>query len=277
MQGEALDSADVDELGLAGDRAYALVDTSDGKVASAKQPHKWRRLLELRAAFVDAPTPGAPVEITFPDGSTARSDGPDTDALLTRFIGRDVTLTSSPPTGGVFEEMWPADVEGLAPADFVASPTSATTDDGEAVSDITVAMAAPPGRFFDLSPIHVLTTSSLAAFRAAGPDADFDPRRYRPNVLIQSEGTGFPDNEWPGRELVVGEATVRIDMPTMRCVMTTLAQPGMEADRETLKIIARENRIEITGIGVWACAGAYGSPVRSGTVRVGDEVTLQAG
>ncbi len=36
MMGEELNAAEVSKAGLLGDRAYALVDGSDGKVASAK-------------------------------------------------------------------------------------------------------------------------------------------------------------------------------------------------------------------------------------------------
>src|SRR2546430_7903341 len=72
MMGEELNAAEVTERGLLGDRAYGLVDSSNGKVASAKNPRKWPRLFDFRAAFVDPPRPGAampPVRITLPDGA----------------------------------------------------------------------------------------------------------------------------------------------------------------------------------------------------------------
>src|SRR3954451_23154760 len=48
MLGEELNAAEVTERGLLGDRAYALVDQSDGKVASAKNPRKWTQLFDFR-------------------------------------------------------------------------------------------------------------------------------------------------------------------------------------------------------------------------------------
>src|SRR6266568_1295250 len=48
MMGEELNSAEVTKGGLLGDRAYALVDNSDGKVASAKNPRKWPQLFDFR-------------------------------------------------------------------------------------------------------------------------------------------------------------------------------------------------------------------------------------
>jgi uncharacterized protein YcbX len=44
MLGEELSAAEVTEHGLRGDRAYALADRSDGKVATAKNPRKWPHL-----------------------------------------------------------------------------------------------------------------------------------------------------------------------------------------------------------------------------------------
>jgi uncharacterized protein YcbX len=52
MMGEELEVTDVTEWGLLGDRAYAVVDRTDGKVATAKNPRKWPRLLDFGAAFV---------------------------------------------------------------------------------------------------------------------------------------------------------------------------------------------------------------------------------
>jgi uncharacterized protein YcbX len=53
MLGEELNATEVTKRGLLGDRAYTLVDSADGKVASAKNPRKWPGLFDCRAAFVD--------------------------------------------------------------------------------------------------------------------------------------------------------------------------------------------------------------------------------
>jgi uncharacterized protein len=41
LLGERLDEAVIGSSGIPGDRAYALIDLEDGKVASAKNPRKW--------------------------------------------------------------------------------------------------------------------------------------------------------------------------------------------------------------------------------------------
>ena len=53
MMGEELNAAAVTERGLLGGRAYALVDSSDEKVATAKNPRKWPRLFHFRATFIE--------------------------------------------------------------------------------------------------------------------------------------------------------------------------------------------------------------------------------
>ena len=53
MTGEELNATEVTDRGLLGDRAYALVDPSNGKIASAKNPRKWGKLFDFRPAFVE--------------------------------------------------------------------------------------------------------------------------------------------------------------------------------------------------------------------------------
>src|SRR6266542_1720750 len=77
MMGEELNATEITSGGLLGDRAYALVDSANGKVASAKNPRKWPQLFDFRAALVDAPTPGGklpPIRITLPDGTIVSSE-----------------------------------------------------------------------------------------------------------------------------------------------------------------------------------------------------------
>src|SRR5688572_25905474 len=73
MMGEELNATYVSQSGLLGDRVYALVDNSDGKVASAKNPRKWSNLFDFRATFIEPPQPGMkmpPIRITLPDGTS---------------------------------------------------------------------------------------------------------------------------------------------------------------------------------------------------------------
>src|SRR5437867_8826858 len=71
MMGEELNASYVSDRGLLGDRAYALVDQTTGKVASAKNPRKWGRLFDFRDSFVDPTKIGGKIpvgRITLPVG-----------------------------------------------------------------------------------------------------------------------------------------------------------------------------------------------------------------
>ena len=58
MLGEELSAVEVTERGLLGDRAYALVDSADGKAATAKNPRKWPTLFGFRAIVMEPRQPG---------------------------------------------------------------------------------------------------------------------------------------------------------------------------------------------------------------------------
>lgn len=275
MGGGAVETVAFTGQGVVGDRGYAVVDRSDGRVASAKHPRKWAALLHAEARYVDEPVVGAdlpPVTVTFPDGSSVRSDAPGADATLSRYIARDVALTSRVPEKPTFEEVWP-EIAGLAPVEFIADTASGRTDRGETISSIGLASVAP-GTFLDVAPLHVITEATLAELSRLSPGAGYDRRRYRPNLVLRVPETGFVENAWVGEALRAGGVELPVILATMRCVMTTLAQPGLAEDRETLRGIARHNRVEIPGLGTWACAGVYAGVSGTGRVAVGDPVGL---
>src|SRR5438105_15252266 len=98
MLGEELNAAEVTDRGLLGDRAYALVDRADGKVASAKNPRKWPQLFDCRAAFVDAPRSGMqlpPVRIMLPDGTLLSGQHSDVNQRLSAVLHREVMLETA--------------------------------------------------------------------------------------------------------------------------------------------------------------------------------------
>ncbi len=267
MLGEELDVATVDERGLAGDRAYALVDVETGNVVSAKNPRRWGMLFECRARYLEPPDPtGAvpAVRVTMPDGSTLRSDDVDADDRLSRALGRPVRLTTDAPDRVIIEEYRP-EVVGVV------------DQRSDTLSEEHIALLAPVGTFFDCAPIHVVTTATLASLAAAYPSGAFDPKRFRPNVLIDpgADTVGFVENDWVNRTLRVGpDVEFGIVMSAPRCVMTTLAQGELPADKAILQTIARENRFDIRGLGPSSCVGVYGIVSAGGVVSRGDEVDL---
>jgi uncharacterized protein len=262
MLGESLETCEVTNRGLRGDRAYALVDAAYGKVASAKNPSKWARLFECRAEFDDG---SRAVLITLPDGTAVSAGDPAAAELLSSLLGRRAALETSAAGPAVIEELW---LEG--------SP------DGRAVTDETIAMGSPPSTFFDYSVVHLVTTATLGRLGELYPEGRFDSRRFRPNFLVQSEAgdSGFVENGWIGKTVAIGDSVrLAVTDPCPRCVMTTLAQEDLPADAGILRTAARHNPVvggEGRGPdGVYAASvGVYASVLKGGVVRRGDPVRV---
>jgi uncharacterized protein YcbX len=186
--------------------------------------------------------------VTLPDGALAVSSSPDFAPALSATLGRSVTLLSSSPQHAQLEEYWP-DMEDLANRDVV-------TDE-----------AMPQGTFFDLAVLHVLTTGTLDRLRELNPRSRFEPRRFRPNLIIDTgDRKGFVENEWIDKVIAIGaEVRIHVTGPCPRCVMTTLAQADLPKDPEILKTAAHHNEVKV---------GAYASVVQTGTIRIGDTITV---
>jgi uncharacterized protein YcbX len=251
MMGEELNAARITPKGLFGDRAYALCDVETKKIVSAKNPKKWPNLFSYRASYVAPPEPGAelpPVRVTLPHGEYALSSDDSFAETVSRSLGKGVSLLAAPPAQAQLEEYWP-DMDGLAHRDHV-------TDE-----------AVPPGTFFDLAILHLLTTSTLDALRALYPAGRFEPRRFRPNLIVATPNqTGFVENDWIGKTISIGaEVIIQITGPCPRCVMTTLAQADLPKDPGILKTAAQHNHVQV---------GVYATVIRPGTLYVDDPVAF---
>ncbi len=272
MLGETPLEVLVEASGVVGDRAHAIVDVETGKVASAKRPRLWGSLLGFSACYIDRPGAGEPLGITLPDGTALHNEQPDFDERLSGAIGKQVQLTAAPELDADYEDEW-LDIEGMAPQEFIQSTQTSTSEDGNPVSTLPVGMMAP-GTFQDVAPVTVMTTASLRRMAELQPGSRWDPRRFRPNLLLDVEGTGFIENEWIGRQLSVGEVVFSVVAPIPRCVMTTLPQEDLSADRGILRTVARYNRVDVAGTGIFACLGAYALVLKPGRVAVGDEIEV---
>ncbi len=254
MLGEQLDSVEIGAHGLLGDRAYALWDDQTQRVASAKNPKKWAKLLDFQAAFVESPHPDQPlppVKMTLPDGLSTTSDAPDISATLSQSLGRTVQLLSAPPDAPSLDQYWP-DVDGTPHQDVITQ------------------LFMPPGTFFDSCPIHAITTATLAQLQTLYPAGQFAPCRFRPNILIEptSSEPAFVENDWVGQVLAIGkQVRLAIDTACPRCVVTTLAQSGLPDDIDILRTTAQHNSV---------IAGIRMSVLQGGTIRNDDPVWLES-
>ena len=72
---------------------------------------------------------------------------------------------------------------------------------------------------------------------------------------------GLAEREWPGAELRIGDAIVRLDSLRSRCRMTTIDPDTLTVDPGVLRDIVRrfDNRLALNA-----------EVMRPGTIRVGD-------
>jgi uncharacterized protein YcbX len=251
MMGEELNATEVSERGLLGDRAYALIDTDTGKVASAKNPRLWPNLFDCRASYVEPPRDARslpPVRITLPNGECLTTDQADVEPKLSASVGRTVRIAQSSDEEVTSEGYWP-DHDWLAQRDEVFE------------------FPLPKGTFFDGAPVHIITTATLDHLRSLSPANRFEVRRFRPNLVVESTAgsPGFVENEWNGQTLVCGEVALRIDGPCPRCIMTTLSQGSLPKDPGILRTAVQNNDGNV---------GVYATVVGNGRVCRGDTVEL---
>lgn len=119
----------------------------------------------------------------------------------------------------------------------------------------------------DETPMHLVTTSSLAAVAELAGGV-VDERRFRANLVIDTfSDRPFSEDDWSGAELVLGAGVVLALGPGMpRCVMIDQAQAGIQAHPKALKLLGTHHRTEF---------GLQAGVAQTGTLRVGDAVTLR--
>ncbi len=124
----------------------------------------------------------------------------------------------------------------------------------------------PPNTFFDLAPIHILTTSTIDRLRELYPPGRFEVRRFRPNIVVQSTEKGFSENAWIDHTLAIGEEVLlSVTAACPRCVMTTLPQGDLPRDLGILRTAVQHNQAHV---------GVYATVTRGGTIRRDDVLRL---
>jgi uncharacterized protein YcbX len=278
MGGAPVDEVRIDRRGVHADRLWAVRDLEHDITASARRVPK---LLGCSARYTTEPGPDAgpgnapEVIITMPDGTELSSADRELDRALSELLGREVRLTALPPRDDTSLHKL-----SIRQTRVTYSPTEVRSDfglsDTEALPDTSVfstkqmltlaRFGTPPGTFVDLSPVHVLSTTSLTSLSADG--VPYDVRRFRPNVLVALDDTGaeYPETAWVGGDVEFGSVALRITNPTIRCVVPTRPQPGLDLDRALTRRLAESTERFL---------GVYADVTTPGVVRVGDVVRVR--
>lgn len=118
----------------------------------------------------------------------------------------------------------------------------------------------------DDCPVHVVTTASLRQVQDLYGD-HVDAGRFRANIVVEADGTGFLEDGWAGRDLHVGDVVLRVGPGMPRCVMVDLdhGAAGLPAASGLLRLLGRVHGTDL---------GVQTTVLRPGVIRLGDEVRL---
>lgn len=119
---------------------------------------------------------------------------------------------------------------------------------------------------YSVAPLHLVTTASLVELQQMVADAAIELRRFRPNILLETEQTiGFLEFRWVGHGLMLGDVDAKVTDSTKRCGMTLVAQPGLKEQPEILRGIVRH---------VNRSFGIYCEATKPGCIKTGADVTI---
>lgn len=261
--GSTVDEVELTDLGIAGDRHWAIRDHVRGGIRGAK---KIGDLMQFAAASVGDGSHH--VVITFPDGSTATTRDADVHVRLSAALGHEVTIEALPDDGNVGHF-----VRGAADSDDVVAELRGIfgRDESEPLPNFAsfppevATYESPPGTHHDCWPLMILTTQALAALAAAVPESNMNIARFRPSMVIDTGGEpGHPEFGWTGRRARIGSAEIEFLDPCPRCVMVTRKiNDEIGEDRAVLRHIVRD---------LDQCVGVYARITSPGVVRAGDLV-----
>lgn len=271
MAGERLATADIGEFGVRADRTWAVRDVASDATTSAK---KLPGLLLCTARYAATPPPDAgpgnapEVIIGLPDGREFSSADPAVHRELSAYVDHDVELFPLPALSDRDKYRGPMATKADIRQIFGLGPDEPLPDLSmfpvKKLAEIS-RYATPVGSYVDAYPVHLLTEQSLQAMAALAPGSEFDERRFRPTLLIDSPGSGQPELDWCGGVLRGSQVALAPLIPTVRCVMPSHQQPDLPRDPAVTRTIAAHSR---------RCLGVYGNVVTPGRIAEGDLLSL---
>lgn len=262
MAGEQLEQCAIGPLGFDGDRTWALRDVGRKEIQSCK----FRPELLMCTASSRHEQSDHHIDVTFPDGTSLGSDDAAIHQRLSAMVGHDSTLESLHPIAELDfyrrhkldDHTWLEELKGT----FTREPGEPYSDFGQlpqqAQDFVTV-----PGTFFPVTPFHIITTATLKFLKHLHPETDWDVRRFRPNIVIDSIDEGLVEQGWIGKQITIADSLIECTATAPRCGAVTRQQNDLRFDESMLRTIVKKADQNL---------GIYGSIRQQGTLSVGDTV-----
>lgn len=272
MEGNKVQESVIGKEGMLGDRYWVIRDESHDELSTVR---KMPKLLKFKASYTEEPVSNAnsptvpPVAIELPNGEVVNSTDNNVNEILSEAIGKPVSLWPLQPKTNLKHYRL------KTPAGAAAMKKQFATKELPDMSSVTWGMmmelaifATPLGRYHDVYPLHLLTSSSLEKLKQIEPEGDFRVERFRPNLLIDTSpnGTGFEEFDWVDGKLYIGEAELKVVSRTVRCSMPAQPQVTIKKDAKVLRTLEAHTQRHL-GVNI--------SVIKPGTIRVGDAVRFE--
>lgn len=263
MAGESLSSCELTSNGIVGDRVLALCDSTRAELQSCKtRPQLLRCVAHTERS--------GKVRVTFPDGTVMQSEDANIHTRLSALVGFASTLEPlrSENESAFYRRHKPERgtwLDELA-ATFDREPGEPLPD-FSMVPQVLVDHVSVPGTFFLFTPMHLITTATLRYLQSKAVQCDWDIRRFRPNLVIETNDryAGLAEKQWVGKKVAIGGASIECVAGTPRCGAVTRSQQSLPQDKTILRTIVKEAEQNL---------GAYAVIDSGGMIGVGDAVML---
>ena len=261
MMGATVNSIELTELGIVGDRHWAIRDLERGGIRGAKKIGELMQFAATRS--------GNRVTITMPNGETVTSDDPQINEKLSRALHHEVQLASLPADNNLDHfRRGPGDsndplieLRGI----FGREEDEPLPNFGAFPPEVAE-FESPPGTHHDCWPLMVMTTSAIRAMQEALPHSVIDINRFRPSIVIDTDEPGHPEFTWTGKKAQIGSATIEFLEPCPRCVMITRRiNDNIPEDRAILRHVVRDLNQNV---------GVYARVLTPGTIALHDSMTF---
>lgn len=270
MEGELLDKAQIEKLGLMGDRCWAIRDEIENQTSSVRRLPK---LLQCTARYQHEPIIGQVgsliphVKITLPDGTTLHSNDDNTNDILSDFLKMNVSIRPlQPRSNWRFYRLKTIDGEEALKKQFntkEALPSMASVS-WMKMLELSI-FSTPLGRYYDAYPLHIVSSNSIEKLKSLEPEGDFQSKRFRPNIFIQCSKTNpnLDEFDWVGGKLHIGDTIIKCESRTVRCLMPAQPQPRLKKDSKVLRTLEKHTGRHL---------GLNATVLKAGTVSHGDPV-----
>lgn len=267
MRGETLRRCRITSKGLVGDRGWAVRDDKAGEIRGGRH---LPGLLGFSARYDTEPEtePWPPARITGPTGEEFASDDTRASEFISEHLHRPASIWPIQPAENLDHYRRLPLTEHDLVEQFGREPDEPLPD-MQIFPQELMQFVAFPGTYFDVLPIHLLTTASLSYMREVTPGADWNVQRFRPNMVVDTaDAHGLLEADWPGQRIQVGEVELSCYSVAPRCSITMQGQGNAVAkDPGVLRSIVKHADQNL---------GVYCKVEKGGTIHVGDKIVVTA-